>query len=95
MCREELTLAVCRCRIREDHLAYLRSSQRVVTAGPLFSLDDEDGDPIGSLVIFNAESEEVRLGPRSVHGMKHTRCRRTTSFVLCMRHGTPIVDIPR
>lgn len=33
----------------------MRASQRVVTAGPLFSLDDEDGGPVGSLVIFNAE----------------------------------------
>ena len=40
---------------REAHLAYMRESGRVVTAGPLFSLDDEDGGPVGSLVIFNAE----------------------------------------
>lgn len=46
------------CVCRESHLAFLRSSGRVVSAGPLFSLDDEDGSPVGSLVMFNAESLE-------------------------------------
>lgn len=43
---------------REAHLAYMKESARVVTAGPLFSLDDEEGTPIGSFVIFNADDEK-------------------------------------
>ncbi|GAB5029782.1 ycii-related domain protein [Nannochloropsis oceanica] len=50
-----------RMATREAHLAYMRSSGRVVTAGPLFDLDAEDGSPVGSLVVFNAEdTEEAR-----------------------------------
>lgn len=47
-----------RMQTREAHLAYMRKSKRIVTAGPLFSLDAEEGSPVGSLVIFNAENLE-------------------------------------
>jgi hypothetical protein len=38
---------------RSAHLSYLASTERVVVAGPLFSLDDEDGDPVSPFDLWS------------------------------------------
>jgi hypothetical protein len=51
-----------RGRTREEHLEYLMKSGRVVAAGPIFEIKEEEeeemGEPKGSLVVMNARSME-------------------------------------
>jgi len=45
---------------RPAHLDYLKSTGKLVAAGPIFDVDKTDGDPVGSMVMFNADTHEER-----------------------------------
>ena len=84
-----------RMKTRDEHLAYMRQSTRVVTAGPLRTLDDEDGAPVGSLVIFNAEDqvkeeeEEEEEEKESLCVHYHLTCTRRS-----LTHTHPLTHLP-